>query len=285
MDANITRLPPSGPALARLASTPLTTSMEGIAQLLEEQQLIGRLPKRDLLELASRSYMRTLRAREQIYREGDAGRHVVAIVDGFVKLCCNTQDGQEIVLEIVGAGKSFGELSVLNDCPRETDAVAVSPCRVLSIDGRHFMQLMARNPEGTRIMVKLISDRLLAATQRVVDGSGLPAPARIARTLLHLADLQCVRPLGRVRVRLLLSQAELGGMAGLTRESVNKHLASLRDAGLITLEGGTVTSVNVVELRAVLTDTERQRTIRARDLDRGEFDPPPPARGVYAVMR
>ena len=259
MQTMITSVAPGGPPCPAFVAIPSAPWHEITRRLIEEQAVIGRLPEQDLIDLVRRSQIRTLRARERIYRQGDAGRTVIAVLDGYVKLTSVTGPGREVVLDVVRAGGSFGELEVLNNWPRECDAVTLSRCRVLVIDGRLFTQLMERTTEASRLMVHLISDRLRLATQRLLDTIALPATARIAKTLLHLAELQCPVPRDGIRLNLRLSQSDLGGMTGLTRESINKHLAAMRDAGWISLASGTVTLRDIDRLERCLNDQDTQR--------------------------
>ena len=100
-------------------------------------------------------------------------------------------------------------------------------------------------------MVKLISHRLHTTTQRVLDAVALPATARLAKALLQLAELQCPTVRDGARIELQMSQAELGGMTGLSRESVNKTLAALRDSGLIAQSNGSLTLLDIAALEVL----------------------------------
>jgi len=286
MDTMITRVTATGsPYLTPVGAPPIAWP-EVTRRLIEDQNVLGQLPERDLLDLVRRSQVRTLRARERIYRQGDPGRTVVAVLDGYVKLSSTTAAGREVVLEIVRAGRSFGELTAFNSWPRDSDAVTLSRCRLLAIDGRQFTQVMERTPDGLRMMVGLMSDRLRVATQRVLDTMALPAPARLAKALLHLAELQSPTPRDGDRLTLQLSQAELGGMTGLTRESINKRLASLRDAGWIALSGGSVTLLDIAGLESLLHDDDKERPGSKRVcVHLGEHVPTPPrANGRLAIQ-
>jgi CRP-like cAMP-binding protein len=79
----------------------------------------------------------------------------------------------------------------------------------------------------------------------------MPAEPRLARSLLRLAALD-PRP---SRVGLVidfgLSQSDLGELAGMARESINKLLSAWRDQGFVTLDGRTVTLVDLPALRSV----------------------------------
>jgi CRP-like cAMP-binding protein len=243
--------------------------VEARDRLIEAGGMLGRLPERDLSGLLQRSTIRPFRARKTVFRNGDPGRSVIAVLEGHVKLSTTTAGGREVVLEIVSPGGCFGESAVLNNWTRDFDAVTVSRCQLLIMDGRQFAQVMERSLEGAQAMMRLLSERLRAARQRVVDVVVLPAPARLAKALLSLASLQTSVVRDGIRIELRLSQAELGGMTGLTRESINKNLAALRDAGWIALDGGTVTLRDVAALETLPREHEGRRPGHTKTSDCG----------------
>jgi len=225
--------------------------VDDVAALIARHGMLGCLPEGDRQELLRWSTIRTLGERKCIFRRGDPGHTVIVVLAGYVKLSSLAADGRDVVLEIVCPGGCFGELAVLNNAPRAADATTISRCRLLAIDGRQFLQVMGRSIEGMRAVMTLISRRLRAATQRIMDIVALPATARVAKALLELAELHCETTRNGARIALRISQAELGGMTDLTRESVNKQLAALRDAGLISQSGGSVTLFDIAALDAV----------------------------------
>ena len=249
-----------------IAETRPRSSVEAARSLIGGDSVLGRLLEPDLVDLLQWSMVRTLRKRAQIYRRGDPGRTVIVILDGYVKLSSMTVGGREVVLEIARPGMCFGELSVLNDWPRDTDATALSRCRLLAIDGRQFTQIMARSPEALQTVIQLISRRLRTATERVLDGVAMVASARLAKALIQLAELQCSAVGDGARIDLQLSQTELGGMTGLTRESINKHLASLRDAGWISLSGKAVTLLDCAALHRLIREHDGEPSAQGNDL-------------------
>ena len=97
--------------------------------------------------------------------------------------------------------------------------------------------------------VRLLSERLSMATARSMDAVSLPAPVRLAKALLHLADLHSRYVDGQVLIGFRLSQRELGAMTGMIRESINKHLKAWRAAGWVALSGSAVTLRDVGALR------------------------------------
>jgi CRP/FNR family cyclic AMP-dependent transcriptional regulator len=221
----------------------------GILRLVKPDSVLGLLDERDLLALLRQSTVRTLPRQRVLFRCGDQGRIVALVLQGFVKLSSTAMNDREVVLEIAGPGTIFGELAVLTEATRRADATALTPCRVLAIDGSAFRHALARSPDAMFAAIRLLSDRLSAVTTRGIDAVSLPAPVRLAKALLHLAELASERVDGRINISFRLSQRELGAMTGLTRESINKHLRAWRAMGWVELTGSAVTLCDVVAFR------------------------------------
>jgi CRP-like cAMP-binding protein len=218
------------------------------------QDALAFLSEAERLSLLQRSAVQDVVRREVVFHQGDPGSSVILVSAGYIKLS-TPLEGREVVLDIVGPGSCFGEMAVLNKWPRETDATALSRCRLVAIDGRHYRQAVERKPEGLLAAMRLVSERLQRTTERMVDAVALTAPARLAKTLIHLARLRSTSLHHGDSAPLRLSQSELGSMTGLTRESVNKHLSVWRDAGWVLLSGGSVTVIDVAALSNLLSET------------------------------
>jgi CRP-like cAMP-binding protein len=218
-----------------------------------KRSVLDCLPSADRQALMRWSTQVTVAKRDLVFRQGDPAASLFVVQEGYVKLSAMV-DNREVVLQVLGPGDCFGDVSVLNHWPRATDAAAVTRCRLLAIDGRQFRLALERRPETALAVMRLVSTRLHAATQRIVDALALPAPARLAKVLMLLTRLHATGAEQPGGVRLLLSQSELGSMSGLTRESVNKHLNQWREAGWILLSGGAVTLLDPEALTALAQD-------------------------------
>ena len=214
--------------------------LAGVLKIIRPDSVLGTLADRDLLTLLRQSTMRRLPKQRVLFRCGDEGRSVVLILQGYVKLSYTAANDREVVLEIAGPGTIFGELAVLNGSPRRADATCLTACRVLAIEGGAFRHALARTPEAMLAAIRLLSERLYAVTARNIDAVALPASVRLAKALLHLADLRARNADAETLIDFRLSQRELGAMTGLIRESVNKHLKAWRAAGWVTLAAGVV---------------------------------------------
>lgn len=227
-----------------------------VLRIVRMQSVLGLLPEREQLALLRQSPIRSVAKNRVLFRSGDDGRSVVLVIHGFVKISLVGANGREAVIEIARPGTIFGELAVLNGTPRRADAVALTPCRVMAIDGALFRRAIASTPEAMFATIRLLSERLSIATARGVEIGSLPASVRLAKALLYLAETHSVRSGDRALIGFQLSQRELGAMTGLIRESVNKHLKAWRDAGWIEMVRGSVTLCDVRVLQDFVDEYE-----------------------------
>ena len=232
-----------------MADPPLTPSATRVLELLSQHRILHHLQQSELQSLVRGALVQKYLDRDPIFAQGDEGQSVVAVVEGFVKLSSTTAAGREVVLEIAGPGSVFGELAVINGWPRSADAQALSTVRLLAIEGKAFMRALERAPSALMELTKLLSERLRRATEQITDAVDMPANARLAKALIQLAGLHSHPVPGGLHIDLNLSQRELGGMTGLTRESINKHLAAWRDTGWVRVAEDGIVLVNLRGLR------------------------------------
>jgi len=212
------------------------------------------IPIESLRNLIRRAALLTYPERDEIFAQGDPGRTVMVVVEGYVKLSVTMPSGREVVLDLADPGSVIGEIAVMNDWPRSATATALSGCTMLAIDGRSFTRELAGAPEVMLAFIRLLSRRLRKTTAQVTENLELPAPVRLAKALIELAALHSRPTPQGPQIGLPLSQRELGAMTGLIRESINRHLATWRDIGWIGLTDGTITLRNIGALRALLRE-------------------------------
>ena len=227
-----------------------------VCRLIAAHPALGTLPRHEHRTLLRGARIRPLKRQELIFRQGDPASSVALVLEGFVKLSVPLADGGELFLDIAGPGACIGEISVLHARTRGADATALAPGRLLIIDARQFRQTFDRMPEGLLALLRLASRKLRRVTEQLIDSRARSAPARLAKTVLQVASLASSDPRRPSGLGLRLSQGEWGLMAGMSRELVNKHLGAWRDAGWISLSGGTVASVDVAALADISGDDQ-----------------------------
>lgn len=208
--------------------------------LLSNHWLLGHLDGAEIERLGRHARIQRHRAHEVIFRKGDAGQGMMAVLSGRVKIGATSGKDKEVVLAIIGPGEVFGEIALLDGKPRTADATAMEPTELLVLDRRDFMPCLEHHPEVCLRIINVLCDRLRRTNEQLEDTLFLVRSARLAKTLLRLAREYGMRTPDGVRIDIKLSQRELGYLVGMRRESLNRQLGHWRDQGLIAIEGGRI---------------------------------------------
>mgnify|MGYP001279743407 CR=1 FL=1 len=170
---------------------------------------------------------------EVIQRSGEPATRLSIVAAGIVKMVRRTFDGQEVLLDFLGAGEHFGSLEALGDTAVWEEVTAHTACCILSTTAEQFQDLLERYPAIARAALRIVAGRLRAAQAAIEQLSAHPVERRIAATLLHLADTR-----GRDRddgtlIEMPLSRQDIADMTGSTVETASRILSDLRRQGVI----------------------------------------------------
>ena len=82
-----------------------------------------------------------------IVTAGDLSDAVYFVLKGDLKICVAGEDGKEVILNVIGAGESFGELAVLTGEPRSADVIAKTPCELMIIEKADYLHAVRSDPD------------------------------------------------------------------------------------------------------------------------------------------
>jgi len=181
-------------------------------------------PRRAALLGAATVVTKTNGAR--VYATGDPPNGLWGVVEGRVRLLDYPVAGAEVLVQSLGRGAWFGELSTLDGGPRPQDAVAFGRTALLHVPHAAYQRLAEDLPALHHDLAVLACAHQRAALafigQRVVQA----LPARVAAALLGVAQ-----DVGRAP--LAIRQAELALMVGVSRQTLNRQLKAFEGGGLI----------------------------------------------------
>jgi CRP-like cAMP-binding protein len=218
-------------------------------QVLRRSAFFARLPDDEVDAILEHAVIRRYAAGAQIFYKGDPGSSMMAVLRGRVVIRAPSSEGKEIILNIINEGEIFGEIALLDGKERTADATAMTDCELLVVSRRSFLPLLER-PDTTRELLNVLCERLRRTSEQVEDVLFLDVGARIAKTLLRFTNAGgAVQP--GVRIVLGMSQRELGNLAGVSREKVNRKLQAWRRAGIITVDKGTIFIRDPAALRSL----------------------------------
>ncbi|MET0907655.1 MAG: Crp/Fnr family transcriptional regulator [Bradyrhizobiaceae bacterium] len=188
---------------------------------------------------------RSFKANEFIAMRGDVFDYWTGVVSGLVKISTISRSGKEVSITGLTAGAWFGEGSVLKNEPRRYDIVAMRDSRVAMMERSAFLWLFENSVGFNRFLVSLLNERLGQFIALTEYGRMLDATGRLARCIASLFNPILYRDANK---HLDITQEEIGAISGISRQKANQCLQTLEKEGLLRLEYGGVTVIDLERL-------------------------------------
>ncbi|WP_182911969.1 Crp/Fnr family transcriptional regulator [Sphingomonas cavernae] len=185
--------------------------------------------------ILARVRLRSFAQDGRIYRIGDPPDGLHAVVEGDVRLVAYPAPGRQILNMILRPGNWFGEVSVLDGGPRPHDAIAIRPTLVASLSPPDIDALAAEAP-GFYRHVGTLSCRHQRASLRFIGALLTASPEdrilALARTAASPGDDGVAT--------LRMTQEDMAGLVGLSRQHLNTLLGQMERGGRITRGYGVI---------------------------------------------
>ncbi len=225
---------------------------------LQDVPLFNGLDEQTLDSIRRRARKHTFPTGTYVITADMPGEAIYVVLSGTVKIKADHADGKEVIIAILGPGSVIGEISVLDSAGRSADVVTQEESTLLLVDRTSFHEMVETIPAIARNLLRILSSRLRLSTEQIQALCTLDVYGMVARQLIAFADAYGVpaQQGGGVVIPLRLTQSDIAGLVGATRERVNQVFAQLRDAKLISVDGAyRITLHNPSKLR----DIVRQR--------------------------
>jgi CRP/FNR family cyclic AMP-dependent transcriptional regulator len=183
--------------------------------------------------LRARGIVRRFARGAALFHELQPPDRVLILIKGCVKLSCLGNEGKEVVLAIRGPGDLLGELSAIDGDPRSATATALEPVEALALTGDDFRSFLEANPGASLSIMSMLSRRLRDADRKRVEFAAQDSMTRVAARVVELAERFGDEATRGLQIDLPISQEELAGWTGCSRDSVVKALQAMRNLGWI----------------------------------------------------
>ncbi|MDD2924875.1 Crp/Fnr family transcriptional regulator [Rhodoferax sp.] len=184
--------------------------------------------------------LRRLPRGETVFRVGDPCEAFHVVVVGQVKLYVANAEGQEKIIELVGAGQTFAEAIMFLDKPYFLNVQTLADTLLLSISKQAVVQEIERDPRLAMRMLAGISRRLRGLVQDVESYALHNGTQRLIGYLLREVQGEAkgavdAGPCAHT-VCLPVSKSALASLLSLTPEYFSRVLHELEAEGLIAID-------------------------------------------------
>ncbi len=201
--------------------------------------------------LVPRALSRKLKKGSVLFRKGDAGTKLYAVCAGAIRISCTSEQGNDVILNLIIPGDIFGEISFLDRGSRTADAVVIEDSEVMEIDRQDFSQLMREYPEVSMRLIDILCSRVRRTSEQVEDIVFLNLAHRLAKVLLHLYQRSSSN---EAPIKLHITQHEISEMIGASRESTNKQLREWERRKWLRLERSCIVILAPEALKNFVSD-------------------------------
>ena len=199
-------------------------------RLLNSTELFASLPEVMVEHLRALARDRNLAKGELLFSQGDESSDLYVVMDGRIAISTRSTDGRESMVAVLEAGGLFGEMGLFDGGPRSAEARALSDVELIEIAFDDVRAAIELRPEVLWVIVRLLAQRIRATDEALADAVFLDVPARTAKRLLELAE-------DSNEFQLPMTQEDLAGLVGASRERVNKAIAMFVRLGWIQSTG------------------------------------------------
>ncbi|MEK7295253.1 MAG: Crp/Fnr family transcriptional regulator [Actinomycetota bacterium] len=189
--------------------------------ILQRTAFFAETPPEVLSAISAQAQVLTLGRGDVLFNEGEVPDALFVVLSGRIAIAIGNKplDSRESMLALMEQGDLFGELGMLDSGPRSAMARAIESSSVLRIAYAPVLEQMRSTPNMLWGVIKLLASRLRVMDEVLADSVFLDVTGRTAKRLLELSG-------GNDEFVLPVTQEELAGMVGASRERVNKSIAS-----------------------------------------------------------
>jgi len=171
---------------------------------------------------------------EWVFVHDDPAHTIYFLQKGRVKITALSEDGHEVVLEIVGAGEFFGVTSPILGIPRTTSAQALEASLLCEIRQKDFESLLAVYPELSLQLLKSVGLRLKKTETQLLNVICHDVSTRVRQALIDLIESEPgTQPDQPVRIKI--TQQDLANLIGASRQKTWAALKELEDSSVLRL--------------------------------------------------
>ncbi len=187
--------------------------------LLQDVELLAEFSDDEMARVAASAVTARYLRGDVVFGEDDEPDRLCIVASGRIAIAKKSIDGRESMVALMERGDIFGDMGLFDGVGRSAHARALEPSEVYVVPYAPLREMYAREPELLWGVVEMLARRLRSNNAALADSVFLDVTGRTAKRLLELSA-------GADEFALPITQEELAGLVGASRERVNKAISS-----------------------------------------------------------
>ena len=197
---------------------------------------------RELAAMATRCYFPKGKF---IFYSGNPPNSFYIVEKGRVNLFKETAKGNLFLVAIATCGHTLNSVVCYTNRPRQLTAQAMEEATLLRIPRASFVDFVTKHPKVIMNVLGILGEALDNLYTRLADLAGERVDQRLINILKMLAN--------QFGTTLPLTQQELAETLATTRETTARIIARLKDMGIVAINRGRITILDVPGLNGLST--------------------------------
>lgn len=180
------------------------------------------------------SITKELKKGDVLFLQGDPAEFCYIIKEGTIRLTKLSEDGEETVVHVIGAGEILGESTLFRSVSyHPVTAIALENVKVCYLSRNVLEELVKKNPDLAWELFVNLSNQLYKNWEKILELNTQTTSEKVMGLLKQLSK-EYGEPceLGTL-IKIKLTQQELASMVGASRVMVSMALQKLIKKGLI----------------------------------------------------
>lgn len=186
-------------------------------------------------------------ANEIIFLQNDPAERFYLIQRGRVRVYLTSENGNELTIEIVRAGKIFGEAGYFSRSTQINSVSAITEVELLAVDMIKLYPYLIHNPEAMIEMFQFMANRIRDLSFQLNSITFMTAEKKLAYMLLRLGEY--FKQSGSDNEYTIdYTHQEMGELTGSNRVTVTRALKHMEEMGFLKLD---YRNIHVVDAKAL----------------------------------
>ena len=170
----------------KIAPSPQPENPGSMVHYLKSIQLFSNLTEEEVVPFQKAAQIRSYKKGKFIYLQGNSATFFYVIGGGWIKLFRTMPEGQEVIIDMLTTGHTFGEDAIFEQGRHACSAQVVEDVKLLSIPANLLKEQTLRSPSLAINMLSTISKQHRHHSGTLAFNTMLSAPQRIGCFLLRL---------------------------------------------------------------------------------------------------
>lgn len=192
------------------------------------------MDKAELSSFCCNTRKQQVKKKEFLFRQGEPEDKVYYIKTGIFKLIKITEEGEEVIIQLIGPGETIGETSLFREGTLSPiSAVAIEDAMVCSITRKSIEKLIIEKPRIALQIIGNLSNRLYDTWERIMEMNTQTIQEKIISFFIQSAKEYGEDCLDGTIIKFYLTQQEIASVVGASRVMVSHALQELMKNGSI----------------------------------------------------